>query len=261
MDKKNIQSILKDALETDVPADEIQLWPALKANLVAGQQQGEKMKSNRSRIVYATATIIVLLTLILLTPQGRAFAQDVLQFFTRAEETSFPLAPDQIVLEAPAPNEPTAIPPVPLVSIEEAEEQVGFDAAELPAIPKGFNYLGARVYGNAINIEYEAIGGGSTIILRQSKDGFYQSEWEKKPEDAIQQVKVGDVDGEFVQGTFVVYPEETSATWKPDASILILRWNKDNTWFEITKFGNVEVVEYLGQNEMIALAESLVYLP
>lgn len=74
-------------------------------------------------------------------------------------------------------------------------------------------------------------------------------------------VKIGELDGEFVQGTFVVFAGETSASWNPGAPILRLRWVKDGIWFEMAKFGDVESIEYLDQAGMIALAESLVYTP
>jgi hypothetical protein len=42
---------------------------------------------------------------------------------------------------------------------------------------------------------------------------------------------------------------------------LRLRWMKDGIWFEMTKFGNVESIEYLDQAGILALAESLVNQP
>ncbi len=74
-------------------------------------------------------------------------------------------------------------------------------------------------------------------------------------------MKIGDLDGEFVQGTFVLMVGESSATRNPSAPILRLRWMKDDTWFELTKFGDVEAIEYLDQAGMIALAESLTSQP
>ena len=205
--------------------------------------------------------IIALLAVAFLTPQGRAFAQSIIQFFTRTESTSFPLQPSQIAVDETEPAEPTAVPPVPLISVAEAEAQTGFNAAELPAVPKGFNFLGARLYGNAISIEYEAQGGGGSLTLIQSLDGYYQSEWDRVPADAIVPVKIGDLDGEFVRGTFVVYAGETSAKWNPDAPILRLCWMKVDIRFEMTKFGDVDSIKYLDQAGMITLAESLVYTP
>jgi len=265
MDKKNIQSILWDVLEDEIPSETIKLWPAVKADLVAGQQQGEKMNITRERritqVAFGSLVIIALLTAILLTPPGRAFAQNVIQFFIRIESTSFELTPSQIVTEEPDPAAPTAAPPAPLISVAEAEAQAGFDAAELPAVPEGFNYLGARLYGDSISIEYQAHGYGGNLILMQSRDGFNQSEWDQVPEEAIVPVKIGELEGEFVKGMFVVFAGETSAAWNPEAPILRLRWMKDGIWFEMTKFGDVDAIEYLDQAGMIALAESIVYAP
>ena len=265
MDKKIIQSILKDTLENEIPSEEINLWPAVKADLVAGKQQGEKMNMTKPSLLLkatiATLVIIALLTVAFLTPPGRAFAQNIIQFFTRTESTTFELEPSQIVTEEPNPAAPTVAPPTPLISVAEAEAQAGFEAAELPTVPAGFGYLGARLYGNAISIEYQSQGGGGSLIIMQSQDGFYQSEWDRVPADASVPVKIGELNGEFVQGTFVVYAGETSARWNPDAPILRLRWVEDGIWFEMTKFGNVESIEYLDQAGMIALAESLVYAP
>ena len=263
MDDKKIQSILQDALEEDIPSSEIKLWPAVKASLVAGRtfQQGEIMNSIPSRRISPVALIVLvvgtLMAVAAITPQGRAFAQSVLQFFTRAESDTFPLSPSQIVTDPGVTSAPTAEPPSQLISVGEAEVQVGFDAAELPLVPDGFNYLGARVYGHAISIEYEAEGGGGNLIIMQSQEGFLQSDWDQVPAEAITPVQVGGTDAEFAQGTFVVLPNATSATWNSDAPILRLRWIEDGIWFEIAKFGDVESIEYLDRAGLIELAERL----
>jgi hypothetical protein len=277
-DQNKIQSMLQDVMEEEIPSSQVKLWPAVKANLVPGKsqihQQGEKMNTIKPqripRFALAFFAILALLVITLVTPQGRSFAQSVLQFFARAESTEFPLQQTQTeftlqqsqnVSEAPGPAEPTIAPPMPSISVSEAEALVGFDAAELPTVPDGFNYLGARVYGKTINIEYETQGSGGHLIIKQSPDGFYQSEWDSVPAEAIIPVKIGELDGEYTQGTFVVYAGETSATWNPEASILRLRWMDDGVWFELTKYGNVEAIEYLDQEGLIKLAESLTMQP
>ena len=213
------------------------------------------------RPAFAILMIVALLAVALVTPQGRTFAQSVLQFFMRSESTTFPLRPSQIMTSEPDPSAPTAMPPVSLISVAEAEARAGFGVAVLPFVPDGFNYLGARLYGNAISIEYEAQGGGGNLIIMQSQEGFIQSDWDKVPANAIVPVKIGGLDGEFVRGTFVVYVGETSATWNPNAPILRLRWVKDDVWFEMTKFGDVKAIEYLDQAGLIELAESLAIKP
>jgi hypothetical protein len=265
MDEKDIQSILQNAVEKEIPGSQIDLLPAVKASLVPGStpsvQQGEHMNTTTSRrtqrVAMAALTIVAFLTLALITPQGRAFAQTVLQFFTRAESNSFPLQPSQIATNPEDPSVSTVEPPASLMRVVEAESQAGFDAAELPTVPEGFEYLGARLYGNAISIEYGVPGGGGNLILMQSKDGFVQSDWDRAPEAAIAPVKINGLDGEFVQGTFVVRAGETSATWNPEAPILRLRWVRDGIWFELTKFGDVEPIEYLDRDALIALAERI----
>jgi hypothetical protein len=275
MDHNKIQSVLQDALEEEIPPSQIDLWPAVKANLLAGKlqprQQGEKMNTTKMQRIPRLAFVIVLiatmLTIFLVTPQGRTFAQSVIQFFTRAESRTFPVSPSQLEASEPDRFAPTVMPPAPLISVSEAEARAGFEAAELPFIPEGFNYLGARLYGNTINVEYETQDKGGHLIISQSQEGFLESDWDQIPAgdqipaDTVTPVKIGELEGEFAQGMFVLYPNDTSATWKPKADILRLRWEKEGTWFEITKYGDAEAIEYLDQAVLIELAESLVSNP
>jgi hypothetical protein len=269
MNKKTIRSILQDALEEEIPPSQVDLWPAVRANLVAGKykrvQQGEKMTTKRltriPRFAFVAAVLIALLAAALLTPQGRALSQSILQFFTQAEETTVPLPPSHIAAGEPEPSAPTVEPPALLVSVAEAEAQVGFRVAELPLVPDGLNYLGARLYGDAVSIEYQTQGYDGHLIIKQSQQGFIQSDWDKVPAHAVVPVKIGELDGEFTHGTFVVYAGETVGTWNPDAPILRLRWVQDGVWFEMIRSGNAEEIAYLDQAGLIELAESLVIKP
>jgi hypothetical protein len=266
MSNKKIQSILKDVLEEEIPSSQVNLWPAVKADLVAGKhqqhQQGDKMNTIKPRriprVAFAITLVLALLVVFIATPQGRSFAQSVLELFTRVESTTFPVKDSQIVSGEPNETSPTALPPAPLISVAEAEAQVGFNVAEFPDIPEGFDYLGARLYGNNVSIDYMTKGYGHLIIM-QSQEGFYQSDWDNVPADAIVPVKIGELDGEFVQGTFVRYPGETIATWNPDASFTRMRWVDNGIWFEITLHGDAH--EYLDLAGLIKLAESLTIQP
>jgi hypothetical protein len=269
MDQYELKSILQEALEEEVPSSQINLWPDVRDDLVAGKQklnqQGEIMNTVKSkrrlRIAGAGLIVITLLAAGLLTPQGRSFAQSVLQLFTPAESESFPVdSPPDAGLDTD-PAAPTAEAPAPLVSAAEAEAQAGFEVLELPETPAGFEYQGARMYGNAVYLEYGAENFGGSLMIRQSLEGYNQSEWEQVPAGEIVPVKIGDLDGEFARGTFVVYAGETEATWNPEAAMLRLRWVQDDVWFEMTKMGNVEPIEYLDRDGMIELAESLTATP
>jgi hypothetical protein len=263
MDRKNIQSILQDAVEHEVPSSEIDLLPHVKARLVAGTvQQGEKMKGMKSRrftrVALAVVAVIALMAIVLITPQGRAFAQSILQFFRPSDGYELPL-PDGQIAPTPSDSEPTAQPPAPLVSVDEAEKSTGFDAKELPAIPQGFTFAGAMVGGGGISIQYQAQGKGGQLIINESTTGFMESEWDQAPAEFITPVKVGDLNAEAVRGAYVVYPGDTSAKWNADVPIIRLRWIENGIWFEMAKFGGVESIVYLDQDAMIALAESMVY--
>jgi hypothetical protein len=91
----------------------------------------------------------------------------------------------------------------------------------------------------------------------QSREGYTQSHWDQVPADAVIPVKIGELKAEYAQGTFVVYGNDPVATWNPDAAILRLRWVKDGIWFEMTKFGDVDPIEYLNRDALIDLADSL----
>ena len=214
-----------------------------------------------SRVVLATLVMGALMGSALATPQGRAFAQTVLQFFRRAESNVLPLPPGQIASPEEAQAIATAQPPAPIVSVAEAEQAAGFDARELSAVPEGFVFAGALGSPGSISIQYEAVGGGGSLVLNESTNGFIQSEWDQAPVESISQVKIGEMNAEIVQGSYVVYPGETVARWNSGAPILRLRWIQDGIWFEMAKFGGVERIEYLGQDELIELAASLTNAP
>jgi hypothetical protein len=266
MNEKEIRSVLHEALEEEIPSSQVDLWPAVKASLVAGNQnrvqQGETMKTERTsripRLAAVAAVLVTLLVAALLTPQGRALSQTILQFFTQADETTVPVPPPQTEAGETDLAAPTAAPPAPLISVSEAEAQAGFDVAELPFVPEGLIYLGARMYGEAVSLEYQTEGLDGHLHIVQSRSGFNESEWDRVPAQGAVPVKIGDVDAEFIQGRFVVYAGETEATWEPDAPSLRLRWEKDGILFEMTKSGYAEELAYLDQAALIELAENLV---
>ncbi len=213
------------------------------------------------RFALAGAMIVALLAAALLTPQGRALSQSILQFFTRVEDTTIPEPPTQAAAGEPDPSAPTAEPPAPLISVAEAEALIGFDIAELPTVPDGLDYLGVRLYGETASVEYQTPDYRGHLLIKQSQSGLLQSNWDSVPAGAIIPVKIGELDGEFTQGRFVVYAGDTAATWEPNAPILRLRWVQDGVWFEMAKSGYAETLAYLDQAGLIELAESLTVKP
>ena len=268
MHKQNISSVpdenkMEDLLTKiqPVPSDSFRQRVTQAAWFDHREKPGRPTpRKNRLKLAVGFSLLLMAIA-VAASPQGRVIAQTVLQFFRRAESNVLPLPTELIVPPETAQAMPTAEPPAPIVSVAEAERSARFDAMELPSVPEGFVLVGAMATPGGISIQYEAVGGGGALVINESRDGFMQSEWDQAPVESITQVNIGELDAEIVQGTYVVYPGETVARWNSDAPILRLRWVRDGIWFEMAKFGGVERIEYLDQDMLVALAESMVYNP
>jgi len=285
MDNKNIQSILQDALEEKVPSSQVELWPAVKASLVAGihplVQQGEKMNTIKSRrmarVAFAILTIVTLLALVFITPQGRAFAQSILQFFVRSESDAIPVPTSEPVnwvdLTPGVPSATKTPQPAmaisandcgdygsPICTVEQIRSKVDFTVKEPANIPEGLYFIGAT--GGPDNIYllyyYENQSGSLSITVKR---------WAGAPSPQtdligasakVEEVHIGGLTGEYFKGIFVSESEGNVATWDPNFGIETLRWVDDGISY---------TMDYsypptsLGKEGMAALAESMTTEP
>ncbi len=263
MNGKDIKHWLDQELDDRVPASEVQMWAAVREVVEDEFHKNQQSKTVNFifrrrwvQLAFAVVIAVVVLAGSFLTPLGRAFAQRVVHFFTPAESSVFPLDPSQV----PAENlelAPVSEAPTPLIRLEEAESLAGFDALELPEIPEGFEYQGVRMNEETIILEYQVVGMGGSLMIRQSQEGFYQSDWDRVPAEVIVPVKIGEQEGEFVQGAFVVLPETEEATWNSDIPMMRLRWREKDLYLQLTKHGNVEAIQALDKEGLIELAESM----
>jgi hypothetical protein len=289
MDDKDIHTALRDSLEAEIPSRDVHLWLRVRTDLVAGNaRRGEKMNSTWQRITFAALALFALLAITLATPQGRALAQKMLQFFAVTEEKSFPIPTDQV---GPAPATPTPPPalvlplepvqvdqPAPTATqdtacstpasqaayfcqIKSAEAQAGFDAKEFLFDPKGMKFSTATFIPETgeIRMEFVVNTGGGYLHLRQGLADFpvQTDNWGRVASDAVEQVSVNGLYGEIASGTFVVYPNATSAVWEPGGQ-LSLAWRDGDRWFALEKMGDPYPIEWITKDELIQLAEGLV---
>jgi len=102
MDSKNLKSILHASATKKLPVPgQINLWPGVKDSLVARNHplfvQGDSMNSQKINFRCNQMAALISLSLIFavavffVTPQGRALAQEVLQFFSRSAQDTQPL--------------------------------------------------------------------------------------------------------------------------------------------------------------------------
>lgn len=260
MDKKNIQAILQDELEKEIPSSEIHLWQTVKARLVEKHtQQGVKMNIIKSRLTYATLALAAVLALAFLTPQGRAFAQGVFQFFARVDQDSYPLQDWQ------------KIPPVQTspespfkYSVQEAESLAGYDILSPVEIPAGMIFVGAS-YDEKYHIVAQAFGSSAEFIelslwqqplehyapcgdISQLCDNMLGGNLAGNSAD-IQTVQIGDLTGEYVEGVWNL--TDNGPVWEPTPALKTLRWKNDTMIFELVGGMNQT------RNDLVKLAESI----
>lgn len=269
MNNKKIQTVLKDALEREIPSSQIRLWPAVKAELAAGNhlefRQGEKMDTlKRPRTaVFAAATVILLLALGFVTPQGRALAQSVLQFFTRTESDTYYSAPSDLTFEDTTPFHAEcgiSLASGNRCSVEQIRGMVDFEVKELGTIPEGMHFVGStggpdfvelnyayadRLDGN-LHVAVEAVGRPSDIgtgIVAKSAQ--------------VEQVQIGDLPGEYHTG-ILFQDEYGNVTWQPDDPMMTLRWEDGGSTYTIFYYS----IKYpLSKEDLVRLADSMTLEP
>jgi hypothetical protein len=158
------------------------------------QEKGVEMTARNRRLKIAVATVTVFIIAVwIATPQGRAWAQQLLQFFVRTESDQLPPLSWQLT---PFPS-PTI--PAPTLSVATAEEQIGFDVREFIAAPAGLTLQGARLAGKVIYIDYASDDGTCRLTLAQALNSDYPDAdiWSQFAAENIQMVQVGEVKGEL----------------------------------------------------------------
>ena len=226
------------------------------------------------RRALALLTLILVVAGLLLTPQGHALAQQILQFFTPTKSETFQVSDDLLVsVTAMARSSPaTRVPAISTVDpmgsvtyfeqIAKVEAQVGFDLKEFTGTPDGTAFARVTVFPDPgiVIIAYEMPGG--SLVLKQGLGKFPQDgRWQLVPSDAVQSVVVEGSPGEYLQGYFMVLAGETEAAWRDDPMLQRLRWREGDHWFEIQESIYPGRQGYIDKDGMIRLAVSMVYSP
>lgn len=235
--------------------------PWLVASSVTHQ---EALMNKPSKFFKLTMPVLVGLILVMglaATPWGQALATEMFKLFVQADSNTFPLSPDEITQAATPPAET----PEPLIysarSVSGLETQLGFDIKEPTVLPDDFFLEGITVSGGSVGFTYQCHCGGRSLVISQQplSDAVSVNVGVGTP---IEKVQIGKVKGEYVEGSFVIYPGAEVATWLADAPMRRLRWVTNEMLFEIVSTGGSgEGLErqlgYVSKEEMIAIAEGL----
>jgi hypothetical protein len=262
MNNKKIQSALQDALEQKLPSSEIRLGPAIQADLLARNhsfaQQGEKMKTFKrpQHAALITLTALFLLTLTFVTPQGRALAQSILRFFTRADSDTFYVEPSDRTVEETTPFlEECGSWIRPTCSLEQIRSKIDFEVKELGILPAGMHFGGATGGPDNIGFAYvyedrDRLGGQLSVSVEPVDS---PSTWLVARSANVEQVQIGNLLGEYYTGT-LFQDEQGNVTWQPNDPQMTLRWEDDGSRYTMYYYST----RYpLTREDLVRLAESM----
>jgi hypothetical protein len=231
--------------------------PWMAASLVTQRRVSMKQSSKFFKLAIPILVGLILAIGFAATPWGQAFATEVFKLFVHAESDTFSLSPEEINRR----TNPLSETSVPLaysaLSISELETQLGFDIKEPTVLPDLFSFEGIHVSERSVDFVYQCSCGGRDLEIFQGPLADSNSV-KVGVEATIEKIQVGEVNGEYVEGDFVIYPGTEAATWNPKAPVRRLRWVIDEMLFQITSAGGSEGHwGYVNKGEMIAIAEGL----
>lgn len=292
MEKKTPKEIFQNALEKELPPGGPELWPHVQERLVARKhplyQQGEKMKPNYlRRAAFAALTLFLTLGILLSTPQGRAFAQELLGYFFTTTQWTYPYPPTPnpvatYTLDAPlAPQ--AALPIISrdcgsvvssvastfLCQLQNAQVKLGFPVKSLPAshVKVPFNIMLLDEKQRKLTLNFHSPQMEMDYSLEQGWGDFPQTDspGDAIRKDAIEQVQVNGHPAEFARGTFVLeenHDKTRTWVWRPTESVYRLRWKEGERWFSfvVAAFHPAEPTTAEMRTKMIEIAENLVGL-
>ena len=253
----------------------------------SGKQSRSDLFSPHMRMAVALVMFAILAAFIA-TPQGRAWAQEVVQFFRKVNFTSIPVSlEEQEWRNTPSgqyelPLVPVFIPTLApeMMGLKEcrspqniqsyacqvayAESKLGFDLKEFPQTPEGWIFKSIQIdltsrSATIIYTHYTEHGGD--FLLKQGL-GMFQNgyeTWSLVPAEKIEPVQIGPYTGEYVLGNFSLRQGDNAWRWDTEGEIQRLAWSDGKRWYYI------EILPpgpgHITRNEMVALASGLVDSP
>lgn len=251
--------------EKIAPGDEIDLWPGLKTRFqtsASTTRRGSQMNtrtthSSRLRLAaLITASLALAIAVFIATPQGRAWAQTVLNFFTRAESDTLPIQPFQLTpIPATTTPDPGDINNAKL-TVSQVEQQTGYDVLEPAWLPTVLSFVGATFdpEKHITRVFYHDVDMNGLVLREQpfKPNGDCELCDKVGATAAIEPVQINDHSGEYVEGVWKL--TDKGPEWVSDPYLKTLRWQDKGMAFELLYMGSPDSVT---KADMIAVAESI----
>ena len=277
MDEKIFKKNLHELTQEAVPATS-DPWPAIQARMPVRNAVPRQRVWPRRTAALVGAIVLLALVAVLVTPGGRAWAQGLLHFFTRAGSDTLPAPttePMRWVGLTPGAPASTITPAGPLLpafaaecgdtsaphcSITQIRSLVGFTVKELGTIPAGLYFTGATGGPDNVWLVYKSPDNSWGIGLDEEPwtGSPEQTSWEVGASAVVEPVQVGDMTGEYVRGSFSMKAGDANLAWDPDFPAQNLRWVDEGVLYTMQY---VDPTGRLDRAGVITMAESLTTEP
>jgi hypothetical protein len=219
-------------------------------NLMIEQPSSSKVRrKTRLRLAWSLAIllVIILVSSAILIPPVRAIARQIIYSFIAAPSNQIEV---QVTLSSPGDLFNYSDPSNFQLTPEEVQSLAGFRVRQISPLPAGLNLLGARFdpYYNAVVLLYQA--DHFTLFLTQRPLENSQDVFSVGEQAVVEIVKIGDVQGEFVQGGWKsISTQEIGESQTPGNQLAItavwdnalpqstLRWQAGKMAYELRALG------------------------
>jgi hypothetical protein len=265
--KRQLNEIAREAFP-----DTLHPWPTFQARLLSRNSKPSKrgfaMKTQVHsiktfpRATRAAATIALVLLFVggffVLTPQGHAWAQDILRFFTRTESDALPVQSWQLT-PLPTPGGPTPDPASILdvhQTVGEVEILAGYKVLQPSWLPKVLSLAGASYQPDhhIVRIFYRDVNTNGLVLKQEPFQEAGECDLCGKvgASASVETIQINGVSGEYVEGVWKL--TDKGPVWESDPYQKTLRWQANQTAFELGFMGPPDAVS---KADLIAIAQSI----
>lgn len=217
----------------------------------------------RRYIRISTFAILAISLVFAATPQGYAFAQDVLLFFTRTESDNFYHPVSDLTFEDTTPfHELCGLSYKPTCSVEQVRSMVDFEVKEPAILPPGMYFEGATGGPDFIELAYlhediDRLGGELSVGIEATGKLSAVGTGIVAKSAYVEQVQIGNLQGEYYMG-ILFQDEQGNVTWLPDNPTSTLRWEDGGSTYTLIYNSKRNP---LGKEDLVKVAESMTTEP